>query len=95
MFNKQTCNASFMDIATPLNLLLLPVCRVPFSEQLSKLFDKQPTYDLLILSNPRNIILTHDTIGWKHIVDLCVCGEKFTTLPPIYMSCFWVRPLYR
>ena len=50
-------------------------------------FDNQLTYDFVILSNPQKIISTHDTRGWKHIVDLCVYGDPFTTLTPIHKTC--------
>ena len=96
------------------HLLTLAVRRVPKTEQRSLnlvAFDNHPTCDLVVLSSFPKTILTHDTKGWKHIVNMCVYGERFTTLTLIRTSCsvfgsdfyrekifvfrFWVRLLYR
>merc|ERR1719239_810758 len=95
-------------------LLTLAVRRVPKTEQRSLnlvAFDNHPTCDLVVLSSFPKTILTHDTKGWKHIVNMCVYGERFTTLTLIRTSCSvfgsdfyiekhfvfrpWVRLFYR
>ena len=55
--------------------LTLAVRRVLKTEQRSLnlvAFDNHPTCDLVVLSSFLKTILTHDTKGWKHSVNICV-----------------------